>query len=195
MAREKTSIKVTLMEGRRRSGGGADRRACGRLGGLCAALFVWANVAISGAAARTFPIPPDHPAARIDIPDDWRPTPIGGGVEGSAIDVAVRLAVQFIPAPDLDAAGATATTKLARSGVVVDPQSRRAGQRRYNGFDALKIDYSGTDPNGESDITIILVALPEKSGFVAVCTWGDDEAQELVSNELQAIADSIELAR
>jgi hypothetical protein len=48
-----------------------------------------------------------------------------------------------------------------------------------NGFDALKIDYTRTDPNGESDITIVLVALLEKSRFVAVCTWGDDEAKSL----------------
>lgn len=195
MAREKTSNEVALAGDRRWSVGAADRRACPEAGGLCAALFVWAYFAISGAAARTFPIPPDHPAARIDVPDDWRPTPIGDGVEGSASNLAVRLAVQFIPGPDLDAASAAATTTLARSGVAVDPESRRAGRRRYNGFDALKIDYTGTDPNGESDITIILIALPEKSGFVAVCTWGDDEAQESVSNDLQAIADSIELAR
>jgi hypothetical protein len=95
----------------------------------------------------------------------------------------------------LDAASATAATKLARSGVAVDPESRREAHRRYNGFEALKIDYTGTDQNGESDITIVLVALPEKSGFVAVCTWGDDEAQESVSNELQAIADSVRIAR
>jgi hypothetical protein len=162
---------------------------------LCATLFTLAYFAIFGAAAGTFPIPPDHPAARIDVPDDWRPMSIGGGVEGSASNVAVRLAVQFTPGSDLDAATATATANLARRGVAVDPESRREARRRYNGFDALKIDYTGTDPNGESDITIILIALPEKSGFVAVCTWGDDEAQESVSNDLQAIADSVRVAR
>jgi hypothetical protein len=73
--------------------------------------------------------------------------------------------------------------------------NRAAARRRYNGFDALKIDYNGPDSNGESDITIILIALPEKFGFVAVCTWGDDEAQESVSNDLQAIADSVQVAR
>jgi hypothetical protein len=107
----------------------------------------------------------------------------------------VRLAVQFIAAPDLDAASATAMTKLTQSGVVVAPETRRAARRRYHGLDALKIDYSGTDPNGESDITIILVALPEKSGFVAVCYRGDDEALESVSNDLLAIAESVEPAK
>ena len=167
----------------------------GKSGGLSAALFALAYFAIVGAAAGTFPIPPDRPAARIDVPDDWRPVSVGGGVEGSSSNVSVRLTIQFIPTSDLDAASAAAATKLARSGVAVDPESRREAHRRYNGFDALKIDYTGTDPDGESDITIVLVALPEKSGFVAVCTWGDDEAQESVSNELQAIADSVQIAR
>jgi hypothetical protein len=120
---------------------------------------------------------------------------VGGGVEGSASNVEVRLAVQFIPGTNLDAASAAATATLARSRVAVDPESRRVAHRRYNGFDALKIDYTGTDPDGESDITIILIVLPEKSGFVAVSTWGDDEAQESVSNDLQAIADSVRVAR
>jgi hypothetical protein len=163
--------------------------------GLCAALAVWAYFMIAGAAARTFPIPPDHPAATIDVPDDWRPMSIRDGVEGSAGAVAVRIAAEFISAPDLDAASAAATAKLRQSGVVVAPETRHAARRRYNGLDALKIDYSGTDPNGESDITIILLAMPAKAGFVAVCYWGEDEAQESVSNDLQSIADSVELAK
>jgi hypothetical protein len=77
----------------------------------------------------------------------------------------------------------------------VDPESRHEARRRYNGFDALKIDYTGTDQNGETDITMILIALPEKSGFVAICTWGDDEAQTAVSSDLLAIADSVRVAR
>jgi hypothetical protein len=92
--------------------------------GLCAALFAWAYLAIFGAAAGTFPIPPDHPAARIDVPDDWRPMSIGGRVEGSASTAVVRLAIQFIPGSDLDAASAAATTKLARSGVAVALHAR-----------------------------------------------------------------------
>jgi hypothetical protein len=163
--------------------------------GLCAVLLVCAYFTIVGAAARTFPIPPEHPVAKIDVPDDWRSISIHDGLEGSANNVAVRLAVYFIAAPDLDAASATAMTKLTQSGVVVAPETRRAARRRYHGLDALKIDYSGTDPNGESDITIILVALPEKSGFVAVCYRGDDEALESVSNDLLAIAESVEPAK
>jgi hypothetical protein len=109
--------------------------------------------------------------------------------------VAVRIAAEFISAPDLDAASAAVTTKLRQSGVVVAPETRHAARRRYNGLDALKIDYSGTDPNGESDITIILLATPAEAGFVAVCYWGEDEAQESVSNDLQSIAESVELAK
>lgn len=163
--------------------------------GLCAAFAVWAYFTIAGAAARTFPIPPDHPVATIDVPDDWRPMSIRDGVEGSAIGVAVRIAAEFIPTPDLDAASATATAKLRQSGVVIAAETGRAARRLYNGLDVLKVDYSGTDPNGESDITIILVAMPEKAGFVAVCYWGEDEAQESVSNDLQSIAESVELAK
>jgi hypothetical protein len=106
--------------------------------GLCAALAVWAYFTIAGAAARTFPIPPDHPVATIDVPDDWRTTSIRDGVEGSPGSVAVRIAAEFISAPDLDAASVTITTKLRQSGVVVAPETRHAARRRYNGLDALR---------------------------------------------------------
>ena len=163
--------------------------------GLGAALVVCAYFTIPGAAARTFPIPPDRPVATIDVPDDWRPISIPDGVEGAAMNVKVRIAAEFISAPDLDAASAMATAKLRQSGVMVGSETGRAARRRLNGLDALKIDYSGTDPNGESDITIILVAVPARAGFVAVCYWGEDEAQESVSNDLQSIAESVELAK
>jgi hypothetical protein len=163
--------------------------------GLCAALAVSASFTIAGAAGRTFPIPPDHPVATIDVPDDWRPMAIRDGVEGSAMNVKVQIAAEFISAPDLDAASAAAMAKLRQSGVVVAGETGRATRRLDNGLDAPKIDYSGTDLNGESDITIILVATPAKAGFVAVCYWGEDEAQESVSNDLQSIAESVELAK
>jgi hypothetical protein len=166
-----------------------------RARGFGAALLIWTNLSIAGASARTFPIPPQHPVATIDVPGDWRAMSTRDGVEGSANNVPVRFAVQFILAPDLDTATATAMIKLTQSGVVVAPETRRVARRGYSGLDALKIDFSGTDPSGESDITVILIAVPAKSGFVVVCYWGDDEAQESVSNDLQSIAESVELVK
>jgi len=151
--------------------------------------------AVAGAAARTLPVPAERPVATIEIPDDWHPISTRDGLEGSVNNGAVRLTVQFFRASHLETATAMAITKLTQGGVALMPDTRRAALRRYNGLDALKIDYSGTDPNGESDITLILVAIPGKSGFVAVCYWGDDEAQESVSNDLQSITESLQLTK
>jgi hypothetical protein len=75
-----------------------------RARGFGAALLIWTNLSIAGASARTFPIPPQHPVATIDVPGDWRAMSTRDGVEGSANNVPVRFAVQFILAPDLDTA-------------------------------------------------------------------------------------------
>jgi hypothetical protein len=160
--------------------------------------FIVAALPVLGggvAEARTFPIPAQQPVATIAVPDDWRTVPTPDGVEGSAENGTVRLAVQFIPIPDLGVASEMAATRLAESGVVPVPETRRQAERRYNGLDAVKIDYSGTDPNGESDITLIMVAAPGKSGFVAICYWGDGEAQESLGNDLLSIAESLELVK
>jgi hypothetical protein len=158
---------------------------------FCAGLVICVNLVAVGAAARTFPIPAERPVATIEVPDDWHPVSTRDGVEGAAGNGVVRLVVQFVQASHLEAAAGMAMTKLTLSGVVLSPDTRRAAPRRYNGLDALEIDYSGTDPNGQSDIALILVAMPGKSGFVAVCYWGDDEAQESVGNDLQSIAESL----
>jgi hypothetical protein len=153
------------------------------------ATSVGATIAV--AAARPFPLPAAAPVATIDVPEDWGPKATGEGVDGAAGDGAVGLAAQFIATPDPDSAVAAAVAELKRRGVSPTLETRRSPIKRDNGLDALKLEFSGTDPNGESEITIILVGLPGKSGFVDVSYWGDDEAQESVANDLQAIAESI----
>jgi len=174
--------------------GAAHDRASARktiLGGLLASILIGAQIFAVSAAARVFSIPADQPFASVEIPDSWRPTLAPNGVEASALDGAVHLAVESIAASDLDEASATAIKRLAERKVSVEPETKRTATRRFNGFDALKIDFSGTDPSGESDITVLLIAAPSKSGFVSISYWGEDEAQESVSNDLQSIADSL----
>jgi hypothetical protein len=163
-----------------------------RLAGVLSAGLIGVQVFVAAAAARTFPIPGERPIASVEIPDSWRPALAPDGVEGSASNGAVHLAVAFVAASDLDAATARAMERLGERGVVPAPETKRSAARRFNGLDALKVDFSGTDSNGESEITVILVAVPRKPGFVAICYWGDDEAQESVGNDLQSIADSIQ---
>jgi hypothetical protein len=158
---------------------------------LRSALAMSVGATIATAVARPFPLPPAAPAATIDVPEEWRPAATVEGVEGSAGDGAVRLAVQFIAIPDSDAALATAMASLGRRGVAPAPETRRSSKRRYGGLDALKVDFSGTDLNGESAITTILIALPRRTGFVAVSYWGDDEAEESLGNDLITIAESV----
>jgi len=180
--------------GRRRLRCGGAARACPRrpLRTLLAAALA---AIIGDAAARPFPVPPTAPVATVDVPDDWGPTATTDGVEASAADGAVRLAVQFIHAADAESASAAAIANLSRFGVSPAHGSRRASSRRTNGLEALKVDYSGTDPNGESEITTIVFVMQGGGAFVAVSYWGDDEAQEAVANDLQAIAESLAPAR
>lgn len=168
----------------------------GRFAGILRpVLAISVSAAIASASAHPFPLPPTAAIATIDVPEEWRPTATAEGVEGSDDDGAVRLAAQFIPTPDSDAALAIAITGLARRGVAPALETRRSSERRYGGLAALKLDFSGVDSHGESTITTILVALPERAGFVAVSYWGDDEAEESLGNDLISIAESIRPAR
>jgi hypothetical protein len=147
------------------------------------------------AAAKRFPIPSDLPGATVDIPDAWRPVVAAEGVEGLGLEGTVVLSVEFVSAPDAEAAGAAVINRLARRGVVVAPKTKRTARRHFNGSDALKIDFSGADPNGDTDVTLIMIAAPRKPGFVSICYWGDGDALESVSNDILSIADSIEFVK
>jgi hypothetical protein len=162
---------------------------------LVAAVVAGAQFFVTSAAAKRFPIPSDQPVATADIPDAWRPTIAPNGVEAVGLEGAVRLTVEFVSAPDAEGAGAAAVKQLAERGIVVAQETKRTARRHFNGSDALKIDFSGVESNGEPDVTLILFATSRKSGFIAICYWGDDEALESVSNDIQAIADSVEFVK
>ena len=165
------------------------------LGRLLAALAIGAQFFTDSAAAKRFPIPSDRPGATVDVPDGWRPAAAAEGVEAIGLEGAVVLAIEFVSAPDAEAAGAAAIMRLAQRGVVVAPETKRTARRSFNGSDALKIDFSGTDKNGDTDVTLIVIAAPRTPGFVSICYWGDDEALESVSNDIQTIADSVEFVK
>jgi len=164
-------------------------------GRLVAAIAIGAQFFATSAAAKRFPIPSDQPVATPDIPDSWRPTVASNGVEAVGLEGAVRLIFEFVSAPDAEGAGAAAIKQLAERGIVVAPETKRAARRHFNGSDGLKIDFSGAESKGEPDVTLILIAALRKPGFVSICYWGDDEALESVSNDIQAIADSVEFMK
>jgi hypothetical protein len=159
------------------------------------AMTIGAQLFTAPAAAKRFPIPGDRPGATVDIPDSWSPAVAAEGVEGLGLEGAVVLTVEFVSAPDAEAAGAAALIRLAQRGVVVAPETKRTARRSFNGSDAFKIDFSGAGPNGDTDVTLIMIASPRKPGFVSICYWGDDEALESVSNDIQSIADSVEFVK
>jgi hypothetical protein len=175
----------------------AVRLACGpkMAGCLVAAVAIGAQFFATSAAAKRFPIPSDQPVATADISDSWRPTVASNGVEAVGLEGAVRLVVEFVSALDVEGAGATVIKQLAERGIVVAPETKRTARRHFNGSDAVKIDFSGAESKGEPDVTLILIAALRKPGFVAICYWGDDETLESVSNDIQAVADSVEFVK
>ena len=162
-----------------------------KLAACFTAFAIAAQFFAAPAAAKRFPIPVDLAAATVDIRDDWRPAVAAEGVEGLGLEGAVVLTVEFVVAPDAEAA----IKNLAKRGVVVAPETKRTARRSFNGSEAFKIDFSGEGPNGDTDVTLIMIAAPRKPGFVSICYWGDDEALEFVSNDIQSVADSVEFVK
>jgi hypothetical protein len=164
-------------------------------GHFVASTVIVALLFAAPARARTFSIPRDQAVATVEIPDTWRPVSAFAGVEATAMDGAVHLAVEFIQASSIDAASTVAIAKLAERKVTITPGTQRAVRQRVNGLDRLKIDFSGADSNGDSSIALILVAAAKGAGFVAISYWGDDEAEEAVANDLLTIADSLGVSK
>jgi hypothetical protein len=164
-------------------------------GSILASIVIVAQLFAATTTARAFAIPRDQLVASVEIPDSWPLVYAPDSVEGTAMDGAVCLAVEFIEAPDMDAASTVAIARLAERKVTVAPETKRAVTQRVNGLDRLKIDFSGAGSNGDSSVTLILVAAAKGAGFVAISYRGDDEAQEAVANDLLTIADSLEVSK
>lgn len=159
---------------------------------LVRALAVFSLLALgfSGASAATFTLPDDEPLVSITIPDTWESSELDNGVEATSHDGGVYIAAQMVNTSDLKQVTAEAIKYLIDNGVKIDPATKKEKNYKLGGFDSYEVEWSGTDEDGPTEVSVAVVGVSEKQ-MMFVTFWGSKSAGEANSADLNAIAKSI----
>jgi hypothetical protein len=144
----------------------------------------------SFAYAKNFAIPKNNPIATVVLPDDWDADTIDSGVEVTSKDGEVYIAFETVKAADIKTAIGEAIDYLVSKGVKLDASSMKQKDETINGMSGAEIDWSGTDKDGPTQISLTILAA-SKDRLVMLTYWGTPEGGKANAETLNKIAESI----
>jgi hypothetical protein len=144
----------------------------------------------SFAYAKNYAIPKNNPVATLALPDDWEADTIDSGVEVTSKDGEVYIAFETVKAADAKSAVGEAIDYLVSKGVKIDASSMKTKDGAINGMPSTEIDWKGTDKDGDTEISLIVVQA-SKDRLVMLTYWGTPEGGKANEDALNKIAASI----
>src|SRR5258708_39875053 len=106
-----------------------------------------ACLAVSLAAAKTFPVPGDDPIGTVSFPDSWSLNEYDAGVEGTSPDGEIYVAVEQVEAADVAGAVEDGVKFFKKQGLTIDEASIKTKDTTLNGMKAFDIDLPAKDKN------------------------------------------------
>jgi hypothetical protein len=158
---------------------------------VAAALLILSSSAMSEAATLKFPS--EAPIASITIPDSWGPKETETGVDATSDDSAIYISVDIADAKTSDKVIDDAVTFLQKNGVKIDGSTQKQSDEKINGMDMTNFDWTGTDSDGDVDVSLSLLS-PRADKLLVITYWGSKDTEKKHANELQAIANSLKPA-
>lgn len=147
------------------------------------------------AFGKTFPIPSDDAIATVSIPDSWKPSPYDGGVEATAADGGVYVAVEMVKANDLESATKNGIEWFGKQGVEIDPDSMKTEDVNIGSLPGFELSFSGKDKDGPAEVSMTLVPTNASGKFLFVYYWGSPAGAKANLNDLKAIANSLQATK
>lgn len=154
-----------------------------------AILLITATTSVAG----NISFPADEPAATVDIPDDWKPTPTDYGVEANSPDAGTYISFDVAGAEDMDQVITDVFAFLEENGVTPDPASHTESKGEQNGMPYETLSWKGTDKDGPVTIGVGVVTLSEEK--IAIVTyWASAETEAANNAAVNKILESIQPA-
>jgi hypothetical protein len=142
------------------------------------------------ANAKSFAVPPKNPIATVVLPDDWDADEIDTGVEVTSEDGDVYIAFETVKTANVKSAVEEAIGYLLKKGVKLDGDSMKQKDIKINGMDGFEIDWDGKDKDGDTKISLTLLA-PSKDRMVMLTYWASPEGEKKNMDALMKIEKSI----
>jgi hypothetical protein len=150
-------------------------------------------VATGSALAGEIKFPSDEPVASITFPDGWGEKETDTGIDATAPDESIYLALDVSDPKNTNDTVADTVAWLKGLGVTVDANSSKESKGKLNGMDAVNVDWDGTDKDGPVSISLAAIAVnPNK--VLVVTYWGTKGEQEKNAEAMNAIINSLKPA-
>lgn len=151
-------------------------------------------ITASASVAGSFTFPADEPAATVEIPDDWQPTPTDYGIEGNSPDAGTYISFDIAGADDMDQVMTDVFAFLEENGVTPDPASQTESKGEQNGMPYETLSWKGTDKDGPVTIGVGFITLSDEKAAI-VTYWASAETEEKNIPEVNKILESIKPAQ
>lgn len=146
----------------------------------------------TSAFAAELSFPSDAPVATMTIPDDWGPKETETGIDATAPDNSIYLAVDVATADNTEATVKEAIEYLKEQGVTVDAASAKQDEGTLNGMPLFTISWSGTDADGPASIGLAAVTVGDKN--LVFTYWGTQGEEDKNAEAVNAIMRSLKPA-
>ena len=150
-------------------------------------------VALGGPAlARTFPVPPEHPAIAVSVPDNWKVSEIDYGYSALSPGEDVFFSVEHAEnAKDLRAMMDLNTSWMKENHIKPVKPTEEEGS--VNGIPLTHYEFDTTDENGKTLVDFMLVRAGDSLAMLTL--WGSVEERNKHEKEILSIFNSIRPAK
>lgn len=150
-------------------------------------------LATGSALAGEIKFPSDEPVATITFPDGWGEKETDTGIDATAPDESIYLAIDVSDPKNTNDTVADTVAWLKGLGVTVDTNSSKESKGKLNGMEAVNVDWDGTDKDGPVSISLAAIAVnPNK--VLVVTYWGTKGEQEKNAEAMNSIINSLKPA-
>lgn len=142
--------------------------------------------------ARTFPVPPDHPAITVTVPDGWKISKIDYGYSALSPEEDVFFSVEHADnAKDLDAMMNLNTSWMKENRIKPVKPTKEEGS--VNGVKLTHYEFDTTDENGKTLVDFMLVQAGDSLAMMTL--WGSVEERNKHEAEIMSIMNSVRPAQ
>ena len=128
---------------------------------IMACLLAVVLTASAPAAAKLFELPPDNPAATVDLPSGWKPSETEHGVEATSADSETYVAFETATAKAMNQLIDEDLAFLAKSGVIIDRSTQQTQDTTMNEVPVSFMHWKGRDKDGPTAVTLGIFGLSD----------------------------------
>lgn len=156
---------------------------------LLLALVLTTALALPG-LAKTYKLPKEDSIVSIDIPKGWKVEASDESLDVTSDDDEVYMNLEINDDESLEGAIEETIGYLKKNKVKIDKSTEKKGEGKFGPFDATSIQWTGTDADGPTHISLTFVQISKKQ-VLTFLYWASPEGGKKHSKDLDAIGDSL----